>query len=80
MKHFIEKNGKKEINNTQQMYLSSEKMDEIIAWLKSQVEHLTTAINTEQQNRNYGREAQYEGMRDAFIRCLNKMTNQQYWN
>lgn len=57
-----------------------ETIQEFVAWIKGQVEHLNGAINTAQQDRNFGREAQYQGMRDAFIRCLNKLTNQQYWN
>lgn len=57
-----------------------ETVREIVSWIKAQVGHLNGAIHEAQENRNFGREAHCQGMRDAFIRCLNKLTSQQYWN
>lgn len=72
---------KKDISSgVEKTRLPQEKVDELIHWIKGQLEHLSEAINTAQQNRNYGREAQCEGMRDAFIRCLNKLNSQKNWS
>jgi hypothetical protein len=46
---------------------------ELVKWLNGQLSHLSTAINEAHVAKNYGREAQYQGMRDAFVRCLNKL-------
>ena len=69
-----------ELSDPKKQLLPPEKIDEVVTWIKKQVEHLTVAINSAHEDMNYGREAQYEGMRDAFIRCLNKLTNLQNWN
>lgn len=54
--------------------MTPEKLHDLVLWLNNQVEHLNSSINHAHQDKNFGREAQYEGMRDAFIRCLNKLT------
>ncbi len=54
--------------------MNPEKLHDFVNWLNGQVEHLSGAINDAHEGKNYGREAQYEGMRDAFMRCLNKLT------
>jgi len=56
--------------------MNPEKLHEFVFWLNSQVEHLTSAINEAHERKNPGREAQCEGMRDAFMRCLNKLTRE----
>ena len=56
--------------------MTPEKLHEFLNWLSSQVEHLTSSINDAHENKNLRREAQYEGMRDAFMRCLNKLTKE----
>ncbi len=55
--------------------MSSEQIQEVVGWLNSQISHVNTAINEAHAAKNPGRESQYEGMRDAFIRCLNKLKN-----
>ena len=57
-------------------FMNPEKLHEFIIWLNGQVEHLTCAINEAHDGKNFGREAQFEGMRDAFMRCLNKLTKE----
>ncbi len=57
-------------------HMKQEKLHDLVNWLTGQVEHLSTAINEAHDTRNFGREAQYEGMRDAFLRCLNKLTRE----
>ena len=54
--------------------MNPEKLHDFVTWLNGQVEHLTESINEAHDGSNFGREAQCEGMRDAFMRCLNKLT------
>ncbi|HEY4799389.1 MAG TPA: hypothetical protein VII99_09975 [Bacteroidia bacterium] len=54
--------------------MNPEKLHDLVSWLNNQVEHLSEAINEAHETKNLGREAQFEGMRDAFMRCLNKLT------
>ena len=56
--------------------MKSEKLQELIRWLNDQINHANGVIEESQRNRNYGRESQYEGIRDAFMRCLNKVGNE----
>lgn len=55
--------------------MNAEKIQEVVLWLNQQIAHLNEAINEARNSQNFGRESQCEGMRDAFIRCLNKLTN-----
>ena len=55
--------------------MKPEKLQEMVQWLNQQISHINEAINKARNENNYGRESQYEGMRDAFIRCLNKLKN-----
>ena len=50
-------------------------IQEMVQWLNKQIVHANEAINEAHNLNNYGREIQYEGMRDAFMRCLNMLTN-----
>jgi hypothetical protein len=77
--HKIE-NEKKDIDNPSNGHMPQEHVHEIVVWLRGQVRHLSAAIARAKESKNYGREAQYQGMRDAFVRCLNRLSNQQYWN
>lgn len=56
--------------------MTPEKLHDFVSWLSSQVEHLNSTINDAHEKQNLGREAQCEGMRDAFMRCLNKLTKE----
>ena len=55
--------------------MNSEQLQEVVQWLNQQIVHVNEAINEAHRNNNHGRETQYEGMRDAFMRCLNKLKN-----
>ena len=46
---------------------------EMVQWLDQQIVHLNKSINEAHTINNWGRETQLEGMRDAFIRCLNML-------
>ncbi|MCC6690811.1 MAG: hypothetical protein IT235_04700 [Bacteroidia bacterium] len=53
--------------------MSSEKIQEMLNWLNDQIEYANEAIQESHLTHNYGRQSQYEGIRDAFMRCLNKL-------
>ncbi len=53
--------------------MNREQIQEVLKWLNDQIEYANESIHEAHQSRNYGRESQYEGVRDAFMRCLNKL-------
>jgi hypothetical protein len=54
--------------------MKPEQLQEMVQWLNQQIAHINHSINQAHIECNYGRESQCEGMRDAFMRCLNKLT------
>ena len=57
------------------METEPEQLQQMVKWLNQQIGHLTQAIKEAHQSNNYGRELQYEGMRDAFILFMIKFIN-----
>ena len=55
--------------------MEKEQLQQLIRWLNEQIDYTNRVINESHQTNNYGRESQYEGMRDAFVRCLNMVSN-----
>jgi|GEM_PF-1431410 len=55
--------------------MNPDQFQHMITWLNQQIIRLNESINEARQTNNYGRETQYEGMRDAFIKFLNKLKN-----
>lgn len=53
--------------------MEKEQQQEFIRWLNVQINYTKDVINESHNSNNYGRESMYEGMRDAFLRCLNKL-------
>ena len=53
--------------------MKREDLDEVIKWLRDQITYANEAINEAHEKHNFGRESQYEGVRDALMRCLNKL-------
>lgn len=56
--------------------MEKENMDELIRWLNCQISYTNEVIMESHKTNNFGRESMYEGMRDAFMRCLNKLTKE----
>lgn len=56
--------------------MKREEIDELIQWLNSQISYTNEVIIESHESNNFGRESMYEGMRDAFLRCLNKLTKE----
>ncbi|MFL5762390.1 MAG: hypothetical protein ACJ77K_00525 [Bacteroidia bacterium] len=55
--------------------MNQEQLQEVVQWLNQQLVHVNEVINEAHRTKNLGRESQYEGMRDAFMRCLKKLNN-----
>lgn len=55
--------------------MNPDQLQQMMHWLNQQIMHLDESIIEAHQTNNCGRETQYEGMRDAFVRCLNKIGN-----
>lgn len=55
--------------------MNPEQLQQMIKWLNLQIQHLTESIKEAHQTNNYGREIQYEGMREAFKKFLNKFNS-----
>jgi hypothetical protein len=55
--------------------MEKEQLQTIIRWLNDQIRNSNMIIQEAYQTNNIGRGAQYEGMRDAFQRCLNRLTH-----
>lgn len=55
--------------------MEKEKLQEVIQWLNAQISYANEAISEAHKTSNYGRETMYEGIRDAFMRCLNRLSH-----
>jgi hypothetical protein len=53
--------------------MDQQKLQQMIRWLHEQINSANVTINEAQRNQNYGRLVIYEGMRDAYLRCLNEL-------
>ncbi len=54
--------------------MNPERMKEMVSWLQMQIDHSKEVINESHNEGNFGREAQYEGMREAYMQCLSQIT------
>jgi len=61
------------LNYTKATTMKSDKYKEMVHWLNQQINHINDSIKEAHNMNNVGRETQLEGMRDAFIRCLNML-------
>lgn len=55
--------------------MEKEQLQSLIRWLNDQIKNTNTIISEAHTTNNIGRGAQYEGMRDAFVRCLNRISH-----
>ena len=54
--------------------MEKKQLQELINWLTIQINYTGKVINESHDVSNIGREVQYEGMRNAFMECLNKLS------
>lgn len=52
--------------------MSPEQLQQMVSWLNLEIVRLNESINDAHQTNNYGRETQYEGMREAFKKFLDE--------
>jgi hypothetical protein len=55
--------------------MEKEQLQSLIGWLNDQIKNANLIIAEAYQTNNIGRGAQYEGMRDAFKRCLTRLNH-----
>ena len=55
--------------------MNTEQLQQMVQWLNHQIIYLNKSINEAHETHNYGRETQFAGMRDAYMSCLNKLSN-----
>jgi hypothetical protein len=49
-------------------------IDHLEGWLREQVKSVNDAIKELERIHNYGKAAQCEGMREAYMKCLEKLS------
>jgi len=54
--------------------MKQEHIQDLISWLQRQVEFSSEIINQARETQNYGKETQYEGMREAYLKCIKKLS------
>ena len=54
--------------------MDKEQLRELVQWLNKQIDYSNKIINESHSTSNFGREAKYEGIREALIECLHKLT------
>ena len=59
------------INPIPMKNFTPEQLLEFVRWLEGQIDHSKHVINEANETSNYGRQAMYEGMRDAYMQCTN---------
>ena len=55
--------------------MNKDQVQALISWLNEQIKLTNATISEAHHKNNIERETQLEGMRDAFMRCLNKLNN-----
>lgn len=50
--------------------MDQEQLQQLLSWLNEQIRQSKRVMSEAQQTHNYGREAMYEGMKEAYERCL----------
>jgi hypothetical protein len=55
--------------------MKNEQLRETLRWLQMQIDHASDVIKESRVNQNFGREAQYEGMREAYTQVLKWISN-----
>lgn len=48
-----------------------EQLQEFVRWLSSQIDHTKYGISEANEKNNYGKMAMCEGMREAYMQCIN---------
>lgn len=49
-------------------------MKELLTWLTSRIEYAETIVAEARKCHNYGKEIQYASMRDAYLKCIQQIS------
>ena len=52
---------------------NNDKSPDIVGWLQEQVRAINQAITDLEQKHNYGKATLCEGMREAYMKCIEKL-------
>ncbi|MGP8217743.1 MAG: hypothetical protein ACLQQ4_19390 [Bacteroidia bacterium] len=52
---------------------TSDKTIDVLGWLQDQVRYINQVIEDLKKGHNYGKAAMCEGMRDAYMKCIEKL-------
>ena len=56
-----------------QIMNTNDKTIDVLGWLQDQVRSISQAITDLEKSHNYGKAAMCEGMRDAYMKCIEKL-------
>lgn len=56
--------------------MNPERVREMLHWLQMQIDHSKEVIRKSHDEKNFGREAQYEGMHEAYMQCMSQLNFQ----
>lgn len=56
--------------------MNTEQLHELLNWMNNQLNHINRVINESHEKNNYGREALFEGKRDAYLELMRKINHQ----
>lgn len=48
-------------------------LNDLLRWLSGQIDTANEIISESHRTNNFGREAMYEGMKNAYLNCINKL-------
>lgn len=54
--------------------MDQEQLQQLLSWLNEQIRQSNRVVSDARQSHNYGREAMYEGMKEAYERCLGRIS------
>ena len=53
--------------------MDKQQLQDLVKWINKQIDYANKVINQSHDDSNFGREAKYEGIREALIECLHKL-------
>jgi len=55
--------------------MNPEQLQQLLGWLNDQIRHVNHSISEAKESHNYGREAESVGMKQAYEKCLGKLSS-----
>lgn len=54
--------------------MNPEQLQQMVKWLNQQIINSNESMNEAHYTNNYCKETQFEGMKEAYLKCLNKLS------